>query len=309
MKKGIILYHKVDFDGVFSCCVSKMALEQKGEYEEIDTFGYTYGDPIPDPLEFLENYDTVIIVDISFPTDHMLMYKAASKDPEKTVIWIDHHITAINDSLNSGYSDIPGLRGIEFAACEYAWKFFFPNTIVPEIIQYNSAYDIWDKGRFNWSEVVVPIQFAQRAKYGVWLEAIWNDFRNLIYSNLEELDFLIESGTLISKYLERVWKSAVKNYSFEITVAGHLRGICIMSTEFSSNIFQSIWQEYDIMCVVNRRGQGAYSCSLYIDPSKYGSFSAGEYLKENYGGGGHKGAAGCLLNQEQFEKLTIECVI
>ena len=32
-------------------------------------------------------------------------------------------------------------------------------------------------------------------------------------------------------------------------------------------------------------------------------FHCGEFLKEKYNGGGHKGAAGCTLTQEQFIEI------
>ena len=310
MKDGVIIYHRVDFDGVFSASIAEKWINENPEYSSYELFGYTYGDEIPDAESWAKNgYDSVIMVDISFPADYMNKYRELWKSGVYSdLIWIDHHITAIQDSISHGYSDLPGLRGLDSAACEYSWIYFF-GEIVPDIIQLLSAYDIWNKTRFDWGNCVLPLQYALKAKYGVNQVAIAGDFGKLIWSSPEELNSIIESGKLILKYLERTWKSAVKVYSFEITVAGRYKGIAMMSSEFSSNLFQSVMDKYDVYCVVNRRDKGKYACSLYIEPGRIESFNAGEYLKANYGGGGHRGAAGCVLGQEQFERLINNCEI
>lgn len=306
MKKVIIIYHKVDFDGVFSCCVARKFFTENPEYSEPELLGYTYGDPLPEVQSLTDSYDTIVMVDISFPGNTMIGLHNNMFASRKELVWIDHHVTAINDSHDLGYNRIPGNRTIGTAACELCWQYFYPSQPVPEIIRFVSSYDVWDKIRYSWTEVTMPVQLALRAKYGVWIESVWEDLDSLIYASPEQIEALISSGALISKYLERTWKSAVKNYSFEILVAGRLKGICIMSTEFSSNIFGSVCNDYDVMCVVNRRDHDTYSCSLYIEPERFGDFSAGEYLKANYGGGGHKGAAGCVLNHSQFERLICQ---
>jgi len=39
-------------------------------------------------------------------------------------IWIDHHISAINDELTSNIK-IKGIRKVGEAACELTWQYFF----------------------------------------------------------------------------------------------------------------------------------------------------------------------------------------
>ena len=48
---------------------------------------------------------------------------------------------------------------------------------------------------------------------------------------------------------------------------------------------------------------------ILIMEDKDTDFSCGQYMKDNYGGGGHKGAAGGRLNLDQFNKLISECKI
>ena len=45
-----------------------------------------------------------------------------------------------------------------------------------------------------------------------------------------------------------------------------------------------------------------WTLSMYNVRDEYW-FHCGEFLKERYNGGGHKGAAGCTLTQEQFIEI------
>lgn len=300
--KALIVYHRVDFDGVFSCCLAERFLDETPGCLEYEILGYTYGDEIPNFKYYIESegINYIIISDVSFSTDIMLYLKEKYDNKEIGLTWIDHHITSIVDSEKNKYDDIPGVRGVERAACEYSWKYFYPNEICPEVIEYMSAYDIWDKTRFDWENSVLPLQHALFDKYGVSETKIMDDFGKLLYMDEPELENLISYGRKLLNFKRKGWKAAIKNYSFEITVAGKYRGIAILSTEFSSLLFGDKSVEYDVMCVMNRKNNDCYCFSLYVDPSKTIDFNAGEYLKEKYNGGGHQKAAGGKLNFDQF---------
>lgn len=299
---ALIIFHRVDFDGVFSCCTAEKWLDENPDCISYQVYGYTYGDSLPD----IENYisqgiNTIIILDVTLPVE---MMKELKNDERLNIIWIDHHVTSIEGSRIEGYSDIKGKREVERAACEYTWEYFFPNRPCPEIIEYISAYDIWNKKRFDWDNIVFPLQYSLRTEYGVSEEIIGENFGKLINLDENEIEEFLNIGRSILKYLQRTWKSASKNYSFPVTVDNKWNGVAIMTTDFGSNVFNSIKDKYEIYIVVNRKGPDCFNCSFYIDPDTNIDFSAGEYLKNNYGGGGHDKAAGCTLNFEQFERLV-----
>lgn len=306
-----IIFHRVDYDGVFSCCIAENYLENNPNCIEYQTIGYTYGDDMPDFKGLYESgVDYFIIQDVSFPKETMLYLKELYTSGKlKGLVWIDHHYTAIDDSIANSYNDIPGIRSTKKAACEYSWEYFHPAGLCPDIICYLSAYDIWDQGRFDWNDLVLPLQYSLREKYGVSEEKIMEDFDELIYMSPEDLEEFILSGRKLLEFKRRGWKSAIKNYSFEITVANRFRGLAILGTEFNSQVFGEKVLEYDVVCVANRKSPDSFNCSLYIDPSSNIDFNAGEYLKENYGGGGHEKAAGCSLTLEQFTRLIKDCII
>lgn len=140
--KDVIIYHKVDLDGVASAAIVVDYLKTKGrEYELI---GWTYGDPIP---ELGSGILKVWILDVSFGEDHEKICGKWNMDCSE-VIWIDHHKTAIPEHLMEEQG-MEGIRRIGTAACELTWEYLYgPDDYCYELIQYLSAYDAWNKERF-----------------------------------------------------------------------------------------------------------------------------------------------------------------
>ena len=302
--KVLIIYHRVDFDGVFSALIAKKYYSEV-ENVIVDTFGYTYNDDLPNFNLQPFNVDKLVLVDISFPADIML--DLLEKYGPDNIEWIDHHITAINDSEKYGYSSgLPGLRMTGRGACELCWKYYFDNSLntLPLLIRRLSDYDVWYKESTEiWNNSVIPIQLGIRSLFGVKLGNLDPD---QVFTP-EFLNKVIQTGKPIHDYLLGKWKSSIANSSFDITVAGSFKGIAIISPDFNSSMFDSVRDDYQVFCIVSpQRKTGMYSCSLYSEPDgRLGDFQLGQYLKESYGGGGHPTAAGCQLNQEQFLNLII----
>ena len=57
-------------------------------YPDTESIGWDYGQPLPE----LDTDKQVIMVDISFPKEAMIEISQVNG-----LIWIDHHISAIND--------------------------------------------------------------------------------------------------------------------------------------------------------------------------------------------------------------------
>lgn len=299
--KVLVIYHKVDYDGVFSLMLAKYALHHSPEVESVEALGYNYGEPIP---EIPYDYDQVVMVDISFPPEFMMELMKRNTEGIQEIIWIDHHITAINDSEKHGYNNLPGLRFDGQAAVENTWEYYWEGQEAPAIIQLLGTYDVWNKSRYDWEGLVLPLQFALKAKYSFDLERIWDDLPDLLTADIPGLEPLISSGALILNYLRGQWKSAVRHYSFPCTVAGKYSGLACLSTEYSSNLFGEETKNYDVCIVLNFNPlNGMFKTSMYVDPERDTDFHAGEYMKSKFGGGGHRGAAGGQVPIEDFINL------
>lgn len=303
MKKVALVYHKVDYDGLFSCCIARKALLEK--YTDIELIGFTYGDPIPD----LTGHDLVVMVDISLPLETMKWLGS-----EKECIWIDHHQTALDQATREGYSGMGGLRRIGTGACELCWEYFYGEWKCPKLIQYLSAYDVWNKDKFDWNSEVVPLQLILRTKYGMSLQKIWDAYNTLVSSRF--LPDLMEQGKLIAEYEANQFRAACKSYAFPVTVNEGYKGICIMTNSFGSRIFEPVIDQYDIYITVNRKvdpvtGKITFPVGLYCEPGRI-PFSLGEYVQQKYGpdrGGGHACACGTSLTPDEFAELVIGCKI
>ena len=302
MKRILVIYHSADFDGIMSSLVCRKYLLQYKLQDPsitIELFGWNYGDTLPDLARLCENYEMIYAVDISFTAEMMNILTQSGK-----FFWIDHHITAIQDSETFGYSHCPGLRRIGTAACELTWEYLFRDQPTPLIVQYLGAWDVFDKGRFDWEGIVNPIQMACSERYGLIPQKWFKELDNLLTNSENCLDSLIHDGQIIYRYTQRRAESYVKRYGFEVLVAGKYKGICLLNATFGSTQFNSIISNYDCCVVVNRKSSDMYSISIYIEPEHFIEFNAGEYLKEFYNGGGHKNAAGGFLNFEQFKELV-----
>lgn len=298
--KVLIVYHKVDLDGVFSAAVAKMKYESDGN--ECVLYPWTYGDSIDGiEEEVAGDIDTLILVDLSFPDNERRLIEFNLMCP-LGVVWIDHHATAIE---HCGGSKIHGKREIGTAACELTWRYMFPNRDVPLLIQYLSAYDVWNKERFEWDDVMA-VQYAMRGRVGLNVRSAQN-YLEYYKDEANELQLsfiggLIKEGASILGYLSRKNKSECEIYSFEAEFMG-FKAICMNTLDFNSTTFDSAWDpnKYDLMLPFAVNQDGKVRCSLYTTKPE---INCGEIAKA-LGGGGHRQAAGFRLdfNSVEFQNL------
>lgn len=289
MKKVLIIYHRVDFDGVFSGYITKKAL-QKNEDCTIETLGFNYGDDIPDDIDL---YDTVYMVDISLPAVDMKDLYEKGK-----LVWIDHHNSQILESERFGYFDCPGIRRNGTAACELCWEYFNNDQEEPKLIQYIGTYDVFRRDRFSWEDVL-HIQYGVKSLIGVSLssaELVENLYTDEFFSKAKEI------GKLILDYQRQTWRYQVKNYSFDVEVQGKYKAIAMLTPMFTSLQFDEMLPEYDMCLCINRKGPDLYNMSIYTNDDC--DFDAGNFAKNVLKtGGGHIHAAGMTLTLKQFEEI------
>lgn len=298
MKKVAILYHKIDFDGICSYVVVRDALETNAAIAqspvEIVPIPWNRGDVVPD----LTEYDTVYVLDVCLPVEVM-----KELNDMTTLVWIDHHETSIREMSEAGLSHVRGLRGKGVSACELAWARMNPGEKLPKAVAMLSAYDVWDKKRFDWNGETLPFQYGLRNRYALDAEAFCNDFgRILTYT-----DAVIDEGRAVLKYVRASGRVAARNYGFDVTVAGKMKGLAILSDNGDSVPYEesAIERGAEVVVMLNRLGDDRYKVSCFC-PQGHPSVHLGEYLKVFYGGGGHESAAGATVNEEEFFRFLKE---
>jgi oligoribonuclease NrnB/cAMP/cGMP phosphodiesterase (DHH superfamily) len=304
--KTVCIYHRVDLDGWMSAGIVKYwFISNNKNYiingthvarggfinhniwddPSITFIGYHYGDPIPD----LTGYDKVIMVDISFPV--MIMNNLMSK-----LVWIDHHISAIGDND----FQIKGLRNDEFAACELAWQYFFPDTNIPEIVRLLGRYDCFGHKGTDEELKVLEFQYGARARIRNYNEAY-----DALLATIElpsRLNDVLREGIQIYRYL-KVEAKSIYNKGFEWNVftniedaqdgKSNFKFICFNSERFNPVNFGIDYHAdgYDgAACFWYQDSKWQFS--LYNDNGKVDV----SLIAKQFGGGGHAGASGFIVN-------------
>jgi hypothetical protein len=276
---------------------------------DLDLIGYNYGDPIPD----LSGYEKVILVDISFPPDRMV---ELFQNFGLNLIWLDHHISAIRSvdealhALQGGSILIPGIRDLQHAACELTWHYFFPSVSIPEIVRLLGRYDCFGHRGTPEEKYVLEFQYGAREV----IHNVETAFRYLTNHITGEeqgkpayggsIEEIHAQGATVYAYLCEEAKQVYKNgfevelgyrfpnpYPTSVTMEEHIpiKFICINRDRFNPTNFGIDYHKdgYDGCACFYFDGKG-YNFSLYNDN---GLVDVSQ-IAHQYGGGGHKGAAG-----------------
>lgn len=303
--KTVCVYHSIDLDGWMSAAIVKHWFVTKtlktllDNPNTIDFLGYDYGGPIPD----LSEYDKVIMCDVAFPKEEMLNLRDRLTN---SFIWIDHHISAMRENKDE---EIEGKQATNFSACELTWMYFFPQTYMPEIVRLLGRYDCFGHKGTNEELKVLEFQYAARESISDYEEAYATLCNDLDHNVTEEM---IRQGMFIYNYLcteaKQAYKNGFKVIFFETTskedgaiTSGRVRiFICINKERFNPINFGIDYHKdgYDGAACFHYDGN-VWKFSLYNDN---GEVDCSTIAKE-YGGGGHKGAAGFILDNEEFLKF------
>lgn len=284
----------------------------------LSMIGYNYGDPIPN----LSEYDKVIMVDISFKDKDnsvkpMIELYESLKAKHGKFIYIDHHISNINDiKLISEKGDIPfyGLVNTKFAACELTWKYFFPNEPMPELVRLLGRYDCFGHKGTDEEQYVLHVQYGARSVISnykqayEWLQYALKDEFLSTYEGKAIHQQLESRGLHIYDYLcteaKQVYKNGFK-HTFSIFTPSQKGGttglyfnptfICINRERFNPINFGIDYHAdgYDGCACFHYDGVAKlWRFSLYNDNGEVDC----SLIANQFGGGGHKGAAGFVIN-------------
>lgn len=315
------IYHSIDLDGWMSAAIVKHWFNKQevpnkdGEdCNTINFIGYNYGQPIPD----LSEYDKVIMCDISFPLIDMLEISDRLTDTETletNFIWLDHHVSAIKSNISV---EADGVRNTNFAACELTWMYFFPSFSsksqwegMPEIVRLLGRYDCFGHKGTDEETKVLEFQYGARQCISNYEEAyteLTKDDSNTI-GELTNLERIHRQGKAIYQYLCTEAKQSYKNgfnIYFELNpceVNNNVKKfICINKERFNPINFGIDYHKdgYDGAACFYLNKDNKWSFSLYNDN---GLVDCSQIAKQ-YGGGGHKGAAGMIVNLETFKSIV-----
>jgi len=263
-------YHATDLDGQCSGAIIRQ------EFPECELIGITYSDAFF--WNIIQPNETIIMVDFALqPFEDMLKLDKACD-----LIWIDHHLSSIEESDRHGFHP-KGWWKIGEAACELTWQYFVSPDL-PLAVYLIGRHDVWDHSDYR----TLAFHYGMQ-KYNT--QPSEDDFwRELLHSSDNEklIDSFIRDGDIILEYVRRDNAKYVKACSFDVTLDDYQ---CIAANKMlcGSQLFESIWDgdQYDIMLAFGYKS-GRWNISLYTDRADIDV----SQIAKKWGGGGHKGAAG-----------------
>lgn len=274
----MVTFHHNDLDGYCSAAIIF------NKYPKCRFIKMNYNKDLP--IDEVKKDEEVYVVDFSFqkPGDWEKLLEKGG-----TIHWIDHHKSAIEKWPNLNY--LSGKRDIKKAACRLTWEYIFPDKQVPKSVLLTEDYDIWkwemeDTEKFHYG----MDGFSHKPKDKIWEQLLIN----YLPHKLEEV---IRAGEYILHATNNRYESQVRATAFPVNFYNYN---CIVCNAFAtgSKLFDSIKKDYDIKITFNFDGE-SYCVSLYsnkeqIDVSK---------IAMEFGGGGHRGAAGFYCPKLPFKKI------
>jgi len=273
MKLGI--YDRTDFDG--KACGA--LLREMG----CQTLPYNYGDKLP-LLSGLTGYQELWICDTCLPDDMMLDLAAIYGS---RFHWVDHHKCAF---LKLG-EQIRKLRGIvhyspDDAACYGLAEIEGMLLTGHTNLEWLSDYDTWKLGSGNY---VLGHQTQANRMWGCLTaeQLVHSDsFLGWLRAPVDS-DFVAKGRNLVNYNLQQ-YRALIAAYGYAVNFQ-NLDALAINTPLVDSYMFESVRDNYEI-CI-------AYYWNAERDSWKYSIRSNNigvdcGFIADNYGGGGHKGAAG-----------------
>ena len=276
LKDIVIIYHADCRDGFGAAYAAWKKFGEDASYIPLNA-------SVNEPPEGLSSKE-VYIVDFSFTKDVL----QTLVDTNKSVLVIDHHISAKEDVL----SFEGNIFDNDHSGAVLTWKYFHPDTIVPPLLEYVEDHDLW---RFALPET---------REFGVALGTVDMTFESwdVLIIQLEEENNLINfiaKGTLLAKFEDKLVAHMMTRKE-RVLFEGH--EIWVLNTSEYASILGNNLAELNLaeeqapIGIVYYHSDGKIKMSLR---------SIGETdvsaIAQKYGGGGHKNASGMAV--DSFDDL------
>jgi len=243
------------------------------------------------PFDRICKNEEVYIVDFSLKSKEVM---SRLLSVTKNVVWIDHHITAIQKF--KGYENIEGIRADTYpAACLLCWQYCYPSITPPAFVSLVSDFDTWTyKFGDDTRNLVTAAQSMENT------HPLNRDFWKLVLNNDKKIiEGLKLNGEKIRLVQENDRINFAKNNAFEVNFEG-LKTIACNKRDGGSLLFENLENigDYDIMMSFQYCGKSKlWEFSIY---STKPNVNCSEIAKK-YGGGGHPGAAGFSQTKLPFK--------
>lgn len=224
-----------------------------------------------EPPPAYNSEDQILIVDFSYPEKEL----QTIKERVKLLEVIDHHKTA-----PSGWIASNGCFDLGHSGAWLTWRWMFPHYKPPELVKYVEDRDLWNWKLPNSKEINAFIGSFDFS-FDIW-DSLNDDWNSASYA-LRGIDIL--------RAQDRYIKSILKNRHFPPDPIYDADAYAVNSPIFQSELGNEL-----------AKLTGGFGAVYWYDKDgkrNYSLRSIGELdvaaIAKNYGGGGHKNAAGFKL--------------
>jgi oligoribonuclease NrnB/cAMP/cGMP phosphodiesterase (DHH superfamily) len=264
-----VIYHKNCNDGTASAYAAWKKFGKDAQY-----IAMMYGDPMPE----LKDCTQLYVLDFSFTAEIMQeLYNRYNGN----VFVIDHHKTA--KAALARFTNC--IFNMDKCGAVLSWEYFHPNKKLPKLFEYVQDYDLWKKSLPFTNEATAYLNSYERTI---------NIFKLHETTFEKNFDKIVAEGAAMLRYHERdiqkICQSARK-YSWN--------GIdCVVVNTpgfMSSDVGGALAEQYPdakFVCCYSDTNEGYRYYSL----RSKGDFDV-TILAAQFGGGGHKNAAGFLVQK------------
>jgi oligoribonuclease NrnB/cAMP/cGMP phosphodiesterase (DHH superfamily) len=267
-------------DGKCAAAIAKKALPKEAKIKFVP-MQYDINAKIP---KNIWEYWRVYILD--FTLSERVMDDLCTLFPREDVIWIEHHISAIQ-KYGDKYSHFEGIRKDSVAACELTWKFFYGNqSTLPLAVKYIADRDLW---KIDDENVLFFYEWATTANTDP-ISSTWN-----FLLNNNDLKQYINRGRLLRDFRINQMKNDIMRLGYESEIDGYK----CFKVNYSS--YESVSDAGRFIC-----DDLGYPVAwiYYIKKNNKGKLVKVHSLRSNgvnvsdiaikRGGGGHKRASGFI---------------
>jgi oligoribonuclease NrnB/cAMP/cGMP phosphodiesterase (DHH superfamily) len=315
--KTIIVYHADCVDGAMAAAVVYRSLKAAGhEDTDIDMVPAVYQKPMADFLTGkVITGSVVFIVDFSFSPKETADLIETVKPAGKVVV-LDHHKTTIEKFAEWGvkatdffmYKD----KGIELfldlnhSGAALAWRYFHSSGNPPQLVQYVEDYDLW-RHKLDGSKAVHAYLTSLGVDVGAYVHLL-DEFEAEKKLTIEEaygrpgvMDVIRLEGFAILRANKQQMDLIMK--SFESVVLDDKVVCAVNSPVHQSELGERLAMESSCgLGVVWYWGGYKYNVSLRSAPKDGKEPVDCASLAAQWGGGGHKQAAGFTCDALPWEQ-------
>lgn len=286
----VCIYH-ADPDGMCSAYITSLV------YPKVAFIAYNYEGDVSFLYRIPDGTKTFVL-DTSFPND--VLKKLNSK---VDLVWIDHHDTAIEDSLKDpAVSIINGVRKLGISGCELTWEYFFPGKEMPPVVKAIGRYDVWDKTYFPDVKIFqlylgTKKLFINPSNMKTWEELF----------EIRDISPYVEQYRTTFEFMKFQDEITAKTICYE-GYLGPYKCIVANRNRIGSDFFESVVKpEHDLLVswVVTKKGFIKYTVWANREDIHIGRYLAEITEGTSFRGGGHQAIGSFRFNKILFPNKNL----